>query len=479
MVVGEMTEHADVAVIGSGPGGYVAAIRAGQLGKNVILIEKDPNGLGGICLHHGCIPSKALIHTANLFWEATHAKEQGIFISTATIDMEQTQSFKEKVVAQLTNGIKLLCEKAGVDIVYGNAYFRDSKTLHVEMAHDTMTLTADNIIIATGAKEREHPRVKVDNERIISSTEILGLKKIPSTLAVIGSGYIAMEMAHTFQKFGSQVTIIHRSPTILNHLDPQVGEMKTKLLQKLGVSFLPGVDVMSSEINGNSVVLRLQSKDGKSDAKTFEQVLVAIGRDPLTQGLSLENTKVKVDEQGFILVDERCYTSDSSILAIGDVTGEPQLAHRAMYMGKIAGEVCAGLSSAYNATVCPAVMYSDPEVAWVGIQSNEAQKAGRSILSGKFPFSANGRALGANQPDGYVQLNADPLSHVILGGIIVGEHASDMISQIGFAIEMGARLEDMAGTIHPHPTFDEAILEAADDALGKCVHLPFRKKKNV
>lgn len=478
MVVGEMSEHVDVAVIGSGPGGYVAAIRAAQLGKNVTLIEADPQGLGGICLHHGCIPSKALIHTANLLWESTHAQEQGISISLATIDMEKTQAFKEKVIDQLTNGIKLLCQKAGVDIVYGKATFVSSHELHIEQEHDTMGLTADKIIIATGAREREHPVVKVDDAQIVSSTEMLSLKKVPSTLAIIGSGYIAMEMAHTFQKFGSQVTVIHRSPAILTNLDPKIAEMKTKLMKQFGVQFRAGCEVIAYQKSSKGVDLTLFTSEGKKENFLVEKVLVAVGRVPYTENLKLENTHVKLDEKGFIEIDEKCQTADPHILAIGDVTGEPQLAHRAMYMGKVAGEVCANLPSAYNATVCPAVMYSDPEVAWVGLQEHEAMKMGRQIITGKFPFSANGRALGANQTDGYIQVVADPLSHMILGGVIIGEHASDMVSEIALAIECALKLEDIAGTIHPHPTFNEALLEACEDALGKCVHLPMKKRGN-
>ncbi len=476
MVVGEMTEHVDVAVIGSGPGGYVAAIRAAQLGKNVTLIEMDPLGLGGICLHHGCIPSKALIHTANLLWECTHAKEQGINVSLATLDMEKTQAFKQKVIDQLTNGIKGLCQKAGGDIVYGKASFVSSKELHIEQEHDTMGLTADKIIIATGAREREHPAIAVDDNQIVSSTEMLSLKKVPSTLAIIGSGYIAMEMAHTFQKFGSQVTVIHRSPTILTNLDSKIAEMKTKLMKEFGVNFSPNTEVIASKKSKDGVDLTLQTNDGQKSTFRVEKVLVAVGRVPLTDNLGLENTHVERDEKGFILVDEKCQTKDTHILAIGDVTGEPQLAHHAMYMGKVAAEVVAGLNVAYDATVCPAVMYSDPEVAWVGLQEKDALKVGRQIVTGKFPFSANGRALGANQPEGYIQVIADPLSHVILGGVIIGEHASDMISEIALAIECALKLEDVAGTIHPHPTFNEAWLEACEDALGKCVHLPVKKK---
>ncbi len=476
MVVGEMTEHVDVAVIGSGPGGYVAAIRAAQLGKNVTLIESDPQGLGGICLHHGCIPSKALIHTANLLWESTHAQEQGINISLATLDMEKTQAFKERVVNQLTNGVKLLCEKAGVDIVYGKASFVKSNELHIEQEHDTMGLTADKIILATGASENNLPKVPFDDVQIISSTEILSLQKVPATLAIIGSGYIAMEMAHTYQKFGSKVTVIHRSPTILSNFDPVVSEMKTKLMAEFGVSFMKNTEVESYSKSKAGVTLQLKSTDGNTAVGTYEKVLVAVGRSPSTQNIGLENTKVKVDAKGFIAVDERCQTADPHILAIGDITGEPQLAHKAMYMGKVAGEVVAGLPSAFDATVCPSVMYSDPEVAWVGVQAHDAVKVGRSVVSGKFPFSGNGRALGANQSEGFAQVNADPLTHVILGAFIVGEHASDMITEITLAIECGLKLEDVSGTIHPHPTYSEAILEACEDALGKCVHLPVKKK---
>ncbi len=477
MVVGEMSEHVDVAVIGSGPGGYVAALRAARLGKNVTLIEKDLGNIGGLCLHHGCIPSKALIHTANVFWDCTHAKDMGISVSLAALDMSKTQEFKQGVVDKLTQGIKGLCEKAGVDIVYGKATFVSSKELHIEQEHDTMGLTADKIIIATGGKENELPTLPFDNVNVLSSTQILDVKTIPSSLAIAGSGYIAMEMAHTFQKFGSKVTIIHRSPTILNNMDPKIGEIIQRQLETFGVTFWKNTEIMSGKKTSKGMELDLQTKDGVKQTVPFENVLVVVGRSPTTDGLGLEKTRVERDEKGYILIDEKCQTTDPHIFAIGDITNGPALAHRAMYMGKVAGEVCAGLPSAFDAQVVPGVIYSDPEIAWVGVQEQDAVKQGRSVVSGMFPFSASGRSLGANRPFGFAKIVADPLSHVILGGAIVGAHASDMIAEIGFAIEMGAKLEDISGTIHPHPTYSEAILEAAEDALGKCVHLPARKVK--
>lgn len=476
MVVGEMTEQTDVAVIGSGPAGYVAAIRAGRLGKMVTLIEKESRGVGGLCLHHGCIPSKSLIHTANVFWDCTHSKDQGITVSLATLDMEKTQAFKQKVVDTLTSGIEILLQKAGVDVIYGKATFVKSNELHIEMEHDTMGLTADKIILATGGKENALPALPFDEKTILSSTGILNVERVPASLAIAGSGYIAMEMAHTFQKFGSSVTIIHRSPAILSNMDARVGEVMQRQLEGLGVTFWKNTEIVSGEKNAKGIDLHLQTKEGVKQTVSFENVLVAVGRSPLTANLGLENTRVSFDEKGHVSVNEKCQTLDSHILAIGDVSGEPYLAHRAMYMGKIAAEVCAGLPSAYDAQVVPGVIYSDPEIAWVGLQEPEALKSGRSVLTGSFPFSASGRSLGANRPHGFAKITADPLSHRILGGLIVGAHASDMIAEVTLAIEMGARLEDVSGTIHPHPTYSEAILEAAEDALGKCVHLPLKKK---
>ncbi len=472
-----MSEHVDVAVVGSGPAGYVAAIRAGQLGKIVTLIERDPNGLGGLCLHHGCIPSKALIHTANVFWDCTHSKEQGINVSLATLNMEKTQEFKQGVIDKLTTGIDALLKKAGVDVVYGKASFVNSGELHIEQEHDTMGLTADKIILATGGMENTLNTLPFDEQTILSSTGILDLQAVPSSLAIVGSGYIAMEMAHTFQKFGSKVTIIHRSPSILSNMDAKIGETMQRQLENFGVTFWKNTEILSGEKTGKGIVLHLQTKEGVNEKVSFEKALVVIGRAPNTVGLHLKNTKVQMDEKGFVMVNEKCQTHDSKILAIGDMTNGPALAHRAMYMGKIAAEVCAGLPSAYDATVVPGVIYSDPEIAWVGLQEPDAIKQGRQFISGTFPFSASGRSLGANRPQGFVKVLADPTSHLILGGTLLGAHCSDMIAEISLAIEMGAKLEDVAGTIHPHPTYNEAILEACEDALGKCVHLPMKKGK--
>ena len=472
MVVGEMSEHTDIVVIGSGPAGYVAAIRAGQLGKMVTLVEKDPQGLGGLCLHYGCIPSKALIHTANVFWDCTHSKDQGINVSLATLDMQKTQEFKRSVIEKLTNGVKALLDKAGVDIVYGRAEFVSSTELHIEQEHDTMGLTADKIIIATGGKENALPTIPFDGQTVLRSTEILDQEAIPSSLAIAGSGYIAMEMAYTFQKFGSKVTIIHRSPTILNNMDAKVGDLMQRQLENFGVTFWKNTEIITGEKTAKGMNLHLETKEGVKETVSFEKVLVAVGRSPSTEFLSLKNTQVKVDEKGYIIVNEKCQTSDPHILAIGDITNGPALAHRAMYMGKVAAEVCAGFPSAFDAQVVPGVIYSDPEMAWVGLQEPDAIKSGRSFISGIFPFSASGRSLGANRPIGFAKVLTDPNSHIILGSLVVGAHASDMITEMTLAIEMGARLEDIAGTIHPHPTYSEAILEACEAALKKCVHLP-------
>lgn len=470
MVMGETTEHTDIAIIGSGPGGYVAALRAGKLGKQVTLIEKDPQGLGGICLHHGCIPSKSLIHTANVFHECTHSQELGIHVSTANLDFTQTQKFKSDVINQLTKGIELLLKKAGVDVIFGTATFEKSNQLHIEQAHETLTLTADNIILASGARSMELPQLPFNGKTIITSKEALSLQEIPSSMAIVGGGYIAVELAHVYQKFGTQVTMLQRSPMILSQTDPLVSELMRKQLEQFGVKILTNMEITSAAASKTGMLLSTKTKDGTQTQLDVEKVLVATGRVPNTENLGLENTKIKLDEQGFVMVNEKCFTTDPKILAIGDVTGNPMLAHRGFYMGKIAAEVCAGLPSAYDAQVVPAIVYSDPEIAYVGLQEQDALKQGRQIITGYFPFSANGRALGSHSPIGFVKLIADPTSHVLLGGLLVGGNVSELIAEVTFAIETASRLEDIAGTIHPHPTYGEAIAEAAENALKKGVH---------
>ena len=471
MVMGETTEHTDIAIIGSGPGGYVAALRAGKLGKQVTLIEKDPHGLGGICLHHGCIPSKALIHTANVFHACTHSQELGINVSMANLDFTQTQKFKSGVIDQLTHGIEVLLKKAGVDVIFGNASFQKSTQLHIEQEHETLTLTADNIILASGARPLELPQLPFNGQTIITSKEALSMQQIPSSMAIVGGGYIAVELAHVFQKFGANVTLIQRSPTILSQAESIVSEIMKAQLESFGVKILTNTEIGSSSPSKNGMLLSTKSKDGALVQLDVEKVLVATGRVPNTENLGIENTQIKLDAQGFIPVNEKCFTSDSKILAIGDVTGNPMLAHRGFYMGKIAAEVCAGLPSAYDAQVVPSVVYSDPEIAYVGLQEQDAVKMGRQIITGKFPFSANGRALGSYSSIGFVKLIADPNSHIILGGLLVGGKVSELISEVALAIETASRLEDIAGTIHPHPTFGEALMEAAENALKKGVHI--------
>lgn len=469
--MGQLTTNVDVAVIGGGPGGYTAAIRAAQLGMDVILIEKD--WMGGCCTNVGCIPSKALIHAADVKHEAESesAKAMGID-AKVSFNLAKTQEWNKKVVGDLRSGIETLCRLNGVEVIKGRAFFTSSNTLSVEQQTGGIrAIQFKKAIIATGTVINELKSLPFDHKRIINSDDALSLTDVPKSMIIVGGGYIACEMANMYLKFGSKVTIVYRGERLLKNLDADISEALLRGIKRLGGEVLFKSEV--EKVDGNRAAI--SSLEGKK-AVDFDKLLVAVGRVPYLNGLGIEKTKVEVNEEGLVSVDSTMKTSDENIYAIGDIVPGPQLAHKAFREGKVAAEAIAGKKSVFDNVAIPMVVFSDPEIASVGMTEEQARKAGYTIKIGKMPFSASGRAKTINRTDGFVKIIADEASGAVLGVHIVGAGAGDLIAEGTLAMEMGALLEDLAVTIHTHPTLPEAVAESAEDALGTVIHL-YRGKK--
>ncbi|EGL82638.1 dihydrolipoamide dehydrogenase [Caldalkalibacillus thermarum TA2.A1] len=467
MVVGEFGKEVDVLVIGAGPGGYVAAIRAAQLGKKVTIVEKDK--LGGVCLNVGCIPSKALISAAHKYELMNDDQGMGITAENVTVDFAKVQEWKQGVVQKLTGGVETLLKGNNVEIIQGEAIFVSEDEVRVNRGYESERLKFNHCIIATGSRPVELKPFPFGG-RIISSTEALALKEIPKSMVVIGGGYIGIELGQTFAKFGTDVTILEGENQILPAFEKQVAQLVQKNLKRLNVNVVKNAMAQSAEQDENSVTVTYKVKD-KEETITADYLLVTVGRKPNTDELGLDMAGVKMNDRGLIEVDEQCRTSNERIFAIGDVVAGPALAHKASYEGKVAAEVIAGEPSAVDYKVIPAVVFSDPEIATVGLTEAEAKEEGYEVSVGKFPFAANGRALSVNATDGFVKVVANKENGVILGAQVVGMEASNLIAELGLAIEMGATLEDVALTIHAHPTLGEMTMEAAEVALGQPIHM--------
>lgn len=455
MVMGSLPEDVDLAVIGGGVGGYVAAIRAAQLGLNVTLVEKEK--LGGHCLNYACIPSKTLIHISDLFYEAQHSEKMGIKVENATIDAGKMYDWRMGVSKKLEDGVGFLLKSNGVEVVSATATFISSNT--IQLTNGT-SLDFKKAVIATGSLPT--PLKGFDfGDSIIDYKQALMLKKIPKSMAIIGAGYVSVEIGTLYAKLGVVVHIVARSD-VLSHFDQDAVALVKKRMQELGIKIHAGA--MPALRAGG--VLKLTNGE-MIDA---EIVVVAVGLSPFTDGLGLENTKVQLDEKGFIKVDDTLMTDDSNIFAVGDVIGEPLLAHKAIRQGIVAGEVAAGQKSAYDNQVVPAVIFSDPEIAVAGTLEGEG------ISTAKFPLTALGRAIALDSQNGFVKIAYDA-DKLVKGIEIVAPEANAMIAEAALAIEMGAGLEDVADTIHPHPTFSEAVQEAAEAALGRSIHFYYGKKR--
>lgn len=467
MVVGDFPIEVDTLVVGSGPGGYVAAIRAAQLGQKVTIVEKG--ALGGVCLNVGCIPSKALISVGHRFVNAKDSDEMGISASDVKLDFSKAQEFKNSVVSRLTGGVEGLLKGNNVDIVKGEAYFVDSNTVRVINDDSAQTYKFNNAILATGSRPVEIPTFKF-TKRVINSTGALNLEEVPGKLVVIGGGYIGTELGSAFANLGSQVTIIEGADDILAGFEKQMTAMVKRGLKKKGVEVVAKAAAKGVEETETGVTVTYEAK-GEEKSVEADYVLVTVGRRPNTDEIGLEELGIKFLERGLIDVDKQCRTSIPNIYAIGDIVSGPQLAHKASYEAKVAAEAISGEKSEVDYLAIPAVCFTDPELATVGLNEAQAKEEGYEVVAGKFPFAANGRALALGASDGFVKLVARKEDGILLGAQIVGENASDMIAELGLAIEAGMTLEDIAMTIHAHPTLAEISMEAAEVALGKPIHM--------
>ncbi|HMF41552.1 MAG TPA: dihydrolipoyl dehydrogenase [Polyangia bacterium] len=463
--------HVEALVIGAGPGGYVAGIRLGQLKKKSMVVERDKPG--GICLNVGCVPSKALITASKYYDKLRHGADIGILADNFRVDMPKMQTWKGEVVSKLTGGVKILLKANGCDYRTGVARLTSRNTVELTDPNGgKTTIQADNIVVATGSRPIEIPGFKFDGNRIVDSTGALAFDTVPERFVVIGGGYIGIEIGTLYAKLGSKVTVVEALPAILPGNDPDIVQVVARKLKKLGVEVMTGAKAKSwSEAGGRAtVVIDAGGKDVTLDA---DKVLVAVGRRPNWEGLGLEEVGVKVD-RGFITVDSRRRTNVPGIYAIGDVAGQPMLAHKASREAEVVAEVIAGHKSEFDVRVIPAVIFSDPEVASAGISADEAKQRGRDVKVGKFPFSVLGRALANADTDGFVKVVIDAASKEVLGIHVVGNGASDIIAEAALAIEMGALADDLSLTIHAHPTLPEAIMEAAKASLGEAIHIQNR-----
>jgi dihydrolipoamide dehydrogenase len=470
------TSILNVAVIGGGPGGYAAAFLAADLGMSVTLIDPEINP-GGVCLYRGCIPSKALLHVAKLLEEAHQAKNWGIEFAAPKIDLSRLRSFKENVVKKLTGGLGVLSKQRKVKYVQGHAAFENSNTLTVSRSDGSEeSLSFDRIIIATGSRPAIVPTLKLATPRMMDSTGALNLEDIPGTLLVVGGGYIGLELGSVYAALGTRVTVVEMLPGLLPGADRDLVLPLHKRLEKMFEGILLNTTVASVKDEGHGIRATLKGQDGNVQEKVFDRVLVSVGRKPNSEIPGLDKTRVQVGQRGFIQVNKQLQTDDPSIYAIGDVVGEPMLAHKASHEGRTAVEAIAGHKVAFEPNAIPAVVFTDPEVAWCGLTETQAEKENREVKVAKFPWAASGRAITLDRPEGMTKLLIDPSTERVLGVGIVGVGAGEMIAEGVLAIEMAALAKDVALTIHAHPTLSETVMESAEVFFGTSTDI-YRPKR--
>lgn len=471
----ETRKHRAV-VIGAGPAGYVCAIRLGQLGVDALLVERG--ALGGVCLNVGCIPSKALIHAAGEATIATEAASMGIQYEPPVIDMAKMQSWKDGIVKKLTSGVGALVKGNGVETLTGEARLAAPTRVVVDGEAGATEIEAEHVVLATGSRPIQIPGFEFDEEFVLSSTGALALESVPEELVVVGGGYIGLELGMTYSKLGSKVIVVEMMDQVLPGFSPDVVKLLSRQLKKDGIEVLTGVRAKEQRApkgrkKGRVVV---STADGDRELAA-DKVIVAVGRRPNSEGLGLQDIGVFVDERGFVPADAQQRTNVATVFSIGDLAGEPMLAHAGSKEGEVAAEVIAGRPGANDARAVPAVVFTDPEIATVGLLEHEAADRGRQVKVGRFPFAALGRALSTNRTDGYVKLIADAETDVVLGAEIVGPDASALIAECALAVEMGAVSEDLALTVHAHPTLPEGVMEAAKAVHGEAIHSLNRRSR--
>ena len=477
-----MPSSTQLAVIGAGPGGYAAAFYAADRGTQVTLIDPSPNP-GGVCLYRGCIPSKALLHVAEVLNEAKHAEAWGVTFGEPKVDLDRLRAFKTRVVNQLTGGLGQLSKQRKITYVQGTATFKDSRTLEIarEGSPAPDSLTFENAIIATGSHPAKVPGLAIDSARLMDSTSALELPDVPKSLLVVGGGYIGLELGTVYAALGSKVTVVEMTGGLLPGADRDLVNVLAKRIEAVCEAVLLNTKVVSMQEQKDGIAVSLEPSTGSGQEpggktqKTFDRVLVSVGRRP-NPVAGIETTKVRVDARGFVEVDPARRTADPRIFAIGDIVGEPMLAHKASHEGRVAVEAIAGEKTAFEPLAIPAVVFTDPEVAWCGLTESDAEKQKRAVTVARFPWGASGRALTLDRSDGLTKLVLDPATERILGVGIVGSGAGELIAEGVLAVEMGANATDLKMSIHPHPTLSETVMESAEVFFGHATHV-FRPRR--
>ena len=470
MVVGDVTTGTEVLIIGGGPGGYVAAIRAGQLDLEVTLVEMD--AYGGTCLNHGCIPSKAMISATDVAHDAGAAEEMGVYADPA-VDLQGMVSWKDRLVRRLTKGVASLAERSGATLIEGRAEFAGDHSARIVSEGEGQgaeSIEFEHAIVATGSRPIEIPNFEFDGERILSSRHALGLESVPESMVVVGAGYIGMELATVYQKLGCDVTVLEQLDECLPGYESDVTEVVRERAEDLGIGFQFGHAAKDWEESDEGLVVTAEEGSGDIERFEAEKCLVAVGRRPVTETLNLGATGIETDDDGFIETDDRARTSEDHVFAVGDVAGEPMLAHKAFREGEVAAEVIAGEPAALDYQAIPAAVFTDPEIGTVGMTEREAEEAGFDPVVGQMPLRASGRALTLGEREGFVRVVADSETEFVLGAQIVAPEASELVAELALAVELGATLEDVAATIHIHPTLSEAVHEAVKGARGESIH---------
>jgi dihydrolipoamide dehydrogenase len=465
------SSSARLTVIGAGPGGYAAAFLAADLGLDVALVDPEPNP-GGVCLYRGCIPSKALLHAAKVITEADEAKNWGVTFAAPRINARRLQTWKDDVVKSLTSGLGQLSKQRKVRYIQGKATFVDARTLRIETAQgDTETLQFDHAIVATGSRPAVIDALNIGSPNVLDSTSALALGTVPKSMLVVGGGYIGLELGSVYAALGTKVSVVEMLPSLLPGADTDLVNVLHRRLETIFASIHLETTVRELKQQKNGIKITLEDKKEGSHSVIADKVLVSVGRQPNSSGLGLENTRVEITDRGFIRVDHQMRTAEPTISAIGDVVGEPMLAHKASHEGRTAVEVVAGHNVVFEPAAIPAVVFTDPEVAWCGLTESRARQEGREVQIARFPWAASGRLKTLGRTDGLTKLLIDPGSERVLGVGIVGPGAGELIAEGVLAVEMGAVATDLKLTIHPHPTLSETLMEAAEVFFGQSTHV--------